>query len=209
MAYRRFSEEWWQARNHVRRCKGHSTSAGGERCRAPAIEGGVVCVTHGGAAPQTIAAARRRRDTETALQWASRELVRTGYPSRTPLEHLEAVLEEDARAFALWDTAVRLLADEGSDLLGENRHGEQMIHPYVDERNKAATRWARTSKYALDAGVSQKRVEIEQQRAEMMATALRATLAALGLDAATQQRGLSILGQQLRRLGPGTAAQEG
>lgn len=187
-------------------CTAHAKSSG-RQCTRAAIIGGRVCYVHGGGAPQTIAAARRRRDTETALQWASRELVRTGYPSRTPLEHLEAVLEEDARAYALWDTAVRMLVDEGGedgDLLGENRHGEAAIHPYVDERNKAATRWARTSKYALDAGVSQKRVEIEQQRAELMATALRATLGALGLDAKTVQRGLTILGEQLRRLGPGT-----
>jgi hypothetical protein len=174
----------------------------GKQCKRLAHPGARVCVKHGAAAPQVLAAARRRREQQTALQWAAHELARSGTPERTPLEHLESVLEEDARTYALWAAAVALLTDEGEDLLGENRHGEAAIHPYVDERNKAAQRWARTSKYALDAGVSQKRVEIEQQRAELMAEALKATLSALGLSAELQQRGLSILGQQLRRLGP-------
>lgn len=186
-----------------RQCTGTAKGTGG-RCELSAIKGGTVCHKHGGKAPQVLAAARRRRDAETALQWAARELATSGTPERTPLEHLESVLEEDARTYALWAAAVALLTDEGSELLGENRHGEAAIHPYVDERNKAAQRWARTSKYALDAGVSQKRVEIEQQRAEIMAQALKATLSALGLSAELQQRGLSILGQQLRALGPGT-----
>jgi hypothetical protein len=158
---------------------------------------------HGGMAPQTIAAARRRKDQQSALQWATQELERKGVPDRTPLEHLEQVLEEDAKAFAVWDMACSVLTDEGSTLLGKNRHGEEQIHPYVIERNQAAQRWARTSKYALDAGVSQRRVQIEQDRANLMAQALRGTLAALGLSAELQQRGLSILGQQLRALGPG------
>jgi hypothetical protein len=186
-----------------RQCTGTAKGTG-VRCELAPIRGGTVCHKHGGKAPQVVAAARRRLETESALQWAARELAASGLPDRTPLEHLEAVLEQDARTYALWAAAVGLLVDEGDDMLGENRHGEMQIHPYVDERNKAAQRWARTSKYALDAGVSQKRVEIEQHRAELMATALKATLAALGLDPDTQQRGLTILGQQLRQLGPGT-----
>jgi hypothetical protein len=127
---------------------------------------------------------------------------RRGIPDRTPLEHLEAVLAEDARAFAVWDAACSTLIDEGSTLLGKNRHGEEQIHPYVTERNQAAQRWARTSKYALDAGVSERRVRIEEEKATLMATALRATLAALGLSAGLQQKGLAILAQQLRQLDP-------
>lgn len=154
------------------------------------------------------AAAQRRVDRETALQVAARRLEEAGPAAagRTPLEHLELVLEEDARAFALWDAAVSYLTEEGGTLLGRNRHGEEAIHPYVDERNKAAQRWARTAKYALDAGVSQRRVEIEQERAALMAAALRATLAALGLDPQTQARGLQLLGEHLRRLAGTTPA---
>jgi hypothetical protein len=121
-----------------------------------------------------------------------------------PLEHLEAVLAEDARAFALWDAACELLVGEGSTLLGRDSKGAEAIHPYVQERNAAAQRWARTSKYALDAGVSLKRVEIERDKANLLAGAMKATLAALGLSPEVQTRGLELLGEQLRRLGPGS-----
>jgi hypothetical protein len=185
----------------------------GARCELSPMHGATVCHKHGGKAPQIIAAARRRREEQTALQWAAQELAQHGYPDRTPLEHLEQVLEEDARAYALWAAACGLLIDEGGDLLGENRHGEQQIHPYVDERNKAATRWARTSKYALDAGVSQKRIEIEQQRAEVIVGAVKAALMLLArefnLDAAFQQRGVIVIAEMLRNLGPGTVEQAG
>ena len=40
------------------RCKAHRKN--GDQCRRPPIRGGTVCATHGGSAPQTVAAARRR-----------------------------------------------------------------------------------------------------------------------------------------------------
>lgn len=167
------------------------------------MQGATVCRLHGGKAPQTLAAAKRRLEHQGAIQWAEQQLAEHGLPDRTPLEHLEQVLEEDARAFAIWAAACAVLGSEGDSLLTSDRHGQSQIHPYVTERNQAAQRWARTSKYALDAGVSQRRVEIEQERAHLIATACRATLAALGLSQELQQKGLSILGQQLRQLGPG------
>ena len=42
-----------------RRCTAHSSRTG-KQCKQRAIRGGTVCVTHGGSAPQVIAAARRR-----------------------------------------------------------------------------------------------------------------------------------------------------
>lgn len=180
-----------------------SHARAGERCDNAPIKGGTVCHKHGGKAPQVVAAARRRLDTQSALQWATQELDRLGTPDRTPLEHLEQVLEEDARSFAMWDLACQTLVENDSTLLGQNRHGEEQIHPYVTERNQAAQRWARTSKYALDAGVSQRRVQIEQDKANLMAAAHRGALARMGLPPAEQQRGLTYLGEELRRLGPG------
>ena len=56
-----YSEEWWRSSSpdiQARRCKGHLKN--GEQCHKPAIRGSTVCRTHGGAAPQVIAAARAR-----------------------------------------------------------------------------------------------------------------------------------------------------
>jgi hypothetical protein len=162
---------------------------------------------HGGGSPQVRKKANERLARQTALQVAQKELDKAGNVTKTPLEHLEAVLAEDARTYAIWTLACESLQAEGNELTIQNRHGELMSHPYLEERNKAATRWARTSKYALDAGVSAKRVAIEQQKAEMMAAALRATFTVLtrefDLPLGLPERGLAVLGGELRRLNAG------
>lgn len=56
-----YSEEWWRSSSpdiQGRRCRGHLKN--GEQCHKPAIRGSTVCRTHGGAAPQVVAAARAR-----------------------------------------------------------------------------------------------------------------------------------------------------
>ena len=177
----------------------------GHRCGKRPVAGLTVCNKHGAAAPHMREKGRRNVARETALQRATKEIAEQGLPDRTPLEHLEAVLEADARAFAVWDAACgQLVAEDGeeSTLLGRDKHDALSIHPYVQERNAAASRWARSSKYALDAGVSQRRVEIERERAELMAGALRATLASLGLSEDLIRQGLAELGANLRRLSP-------
>jgi hypothetical protein len=68
--------------------------------------------------------------------------------------------------------------------------------------------WARISKFALDAGVAERRVRILQQQGELMIGAAQAMMAHLqaqyGLQPAAAAEGLKVLGEQLRRLGPGT-----
>lgn len=57
----RWSEEWWEQASpdvQARRCKAHKSN--GQRCQKAAIVGARVCRTHGGGAPQVIAAARAR-----------------------------------------------------------------------------------------------------------------------------------------------------
>jgi hypothetical protein len=54
-------------------CTAHSSRTG-EQCRAPAIRGGTVCVTHGGAAPQVKAKALER--IQAAAVDVAAELVR-------------------------------------------------------------------------------------------------------------------------------------
>ena len=57
----RWSEQWWEQASpdvQARRCKAHKSN--GQRCQKAAIVGARVCRTHGGGAPQVIAAARAR-----------------------------------------------------------------------------------------------------------------------------------------------------
>jgi hypothetical protein len=139
-------------------------------------------------------------ETQTALQWAKRELERTGVEGRTPLEHLEASLEEAARTYAVWELCCETLVQEQrSGLMGRDRHGQLAIHPYVTEKDAALDRWARISKYALDAGVAERRVKILQEQGELMASALRAVVGRLELSASAERQALAWLGEELQK----------
>lgn len=179
----------------------------GQRCELPPIRGGTVCHKHGGKAPQVVRAAQRRLAQQTVLQRARAELERLGTPDRDPLDHLEAALEQAARLYALADLACEFLVAEGGTLTSTDRHGQVVGHPYVAERAQALNQWARISKYALDAGVAERRVEIIKEQGELMVAAARAALSGLqakyGLTPQVVTDGLRMLGEQLRRLGPG------
>ena len=106
-----------------------------------------------------------------------------------PLEHLEKQLAEDARAFAVWDAACAGLVN-----------GEKPPGYFVDERNKAAERWARLSKYAIDAGVPPEKVErtrMQAERARLIADALQATLANLDLSDDLRREALRLVAENL------------
>lgn len=194
------SEAWWAGRGHVGRCGKLTQRGKGPRCRRQATPGTTVCVKHGSTAPAVKAAAARRLETQTALQWAKRELERTGVEGRTPLEHLEASLEEAARTYAVWELCCETLVQEQrSGLMGRDRHGQLAIHPYVTEKDAALDRWARISKYALDAGVAERRVKILQEQGELMASALRAVVGRLELSASAERQALAWLGEELQK----------
>ncbi len=177
----------------VEQCAAHARS--GAQCKRSAVQGATVCRYHGGAAPQVRRAAARRLDTQTALQWAHSELERRGLPDRDPREHLEAVLEEAARTYALRALAVELLESEGNSLTVRNSRGEETMHPYVQDKNAALALWNRAAKYAEDAGVAQKRVKIAQDQAQQLADLNRAALA----SAEVQSQALAALAAEMRR----------
>ena len=191
------------------RCRAHAKSSG-VRCKRLAIAGGTVCRWHGGGAPQVQAAARRRLEHETALQFASEEAERQPWLAELgsdPLAHIEALLRFEALSYATWKLACQQLVDSGDLLLWQNHKGEAAIHPYMEEMDKAAVRWDRVSKHAIDAGVSTKRLAMEEESMGLLAAAARMALAekALGLPAEVQREALRFLGQHLRSIGPGTA----
>ncbi len=107
-------------------CTAHSSQSG-QQCRANAIRGGTVCVTHGGAAPQVKAKALERiqgaadqvagelvrlamhADSESVRVAAARDLLdRAGLTAKQLIEQEVTVHESDS----LLDRRIRALAQE-------------------------------------------------------------------------------------------------
>ncbi len=54
----RYSEQWWELRNHVGRCKAHRKN--GDQCKRPCWAASAVCGHHGARAPQARRKAQQR-----------------------------------------------------------------------------------------------------------------------------------------------------
>lgn len=81
--------------------------------------------------------------------------------------------------------------------------GEAKIHPFVVEHHAALERRAKFAKLCLDAGVDERRVQIEQDKAKLIAEAFIAFAKEVGLDPADpdvragMRHGLSVVRGEL------------
>lgn len=199
----------------------------GKRCEAWAIRGGTVCSAHGGRAPQVKKGAEQR----LAIAEAQRMVGLAGVDQH-PIEHLLYALYRAAQLERVWSVMLAGLDDASIEsmrdsvrgelhysvhhlethdelgvtspemLLGFNKDYEAQLHPFVLAHERALDRLAKIAKLCADAGVDERRVQIEKQRAAVMADVFRAVFAAaaLGLSAAKQREAMVIAAQELRGL---------
>lgn len=209
-----------------RKCTGHTTN--GEPCDAWAIRGGTVCVTHGGAAPQTKRAASKR----LALDAAQRMVLLAGV-DQDPIEHLLECLQHAAQLVKVWGVMVAALDDTAEAeareqkrlrgelhyspapedsfdglsvstnerLLGFNYRGEAQIHPFMVEFEAAIDRRAKFAKMCMDAGIAERQIQMVEAQVEMTQRALEAALEAAGLDKAGRQEARREFARHLRVVG--------
>lgn len=85
-------------------------------------------------------------------------------------------------------------------LLALNREGMAAPHPFVEEYHRALDRRAKFAKLAIDAGVEERRVEIEEEKGRQVAAVIRAVLADLGHDLAADDV-RKVVGRHLRAVG--------
>jgi len=135
-----------------RRCTARRKQEGG-RCTQWAMRGGAVCRMHGGKSPQALRKAEQRQAiTEAAAVLGRLERV----DPTTALDDAQAVLRQ-ALVVALGADRVEVAAD-------------------------LAERLAKVAKSAVDAGVEQRRLQIEEAQVVLFGRALDLILADLGLD---------------------------
>jgi hypothetical protein len=198
------------------------SSRTGDRCKRWPVAGGTVCPSHGGRAPQVRDAAERRQ-AEARIRAELGDLAdfRAGDAGADPIETLLRLLTQSRRRADLYAELLqqqyeRAAEDPDGDdrlpvgikaLIGHKRAvaGEGYTVP-VEEAVRALVgleaderdRCARYSKLALDAKVDERMTTLQETQAALVADALGAALAELGLSHEDQRRASAALARHLR-----------
>ena len=156
-----------------RQCMGHSKRAPHKHCQKSAAEGQHVCVRHGARAPRSVAAAKRRLaraelegDMEKLLE--SLEMRATGRPVVDLL--LDAVYRF-AAIVELFGARVTGVHVEALATSGD-----------VEAYGVWLDRLAKASSLALRAGVEERKVQLAEQQAQLLAKVISGILGDLGHD---------------------------
>jgi hypothetical protein len=160
---------------------------------------------HGGGAPQVKAAAARRLQREqlavdTGQLMAELEMDAAG---RGPTELL---LDAVYRAHAMVQMIGALLGGVPAEAMTRRHHlGGQAPNVLTEMYAKWLDIAARAAKLALDAGVAERLVRVEQDKGELLAGVIRAILndPDLGLTAEQRQAAGPVAGRHLRALATG------
>ena len=191
--------------DHPRQCVARRRD--GERCTRWAVKGATVCPTHGGSIGRVRAAAARRRDRSAAEQAAAT----LGLP--VDVDPGQALVEELHRAAGAvaWLAAQVATLDPEEVVWGTvvDRDGE---HGYT-ERRAAPNVWvvllaewvdrkARIAKAALDAGVQERHIRIEEAKGEAIGRLIAAVLDDPELALSVDQQALArqVAARHLRAL---------
>lgn len=162
-------------------CAGHHHSDHKFCRRFPNTRAGLfVCAIHGGKSPHVIAKGKRR----AALAEAGKQL---GVAIEVdPTEALLHALWIAYGDLAFWSGAVASLKDSG-DMVVHGAQGASMAHVYVQQYNDAQERVIRFSKIAKDAGIEERKVQLLEDQAKMIAEVGRRFLAKVSITLSLSQ----------------------
>jgi hypothetical protein len=131
--------------------------------RAHAIRGATVCRMLGGAAPQVKAKAAARVFVDSLGKRLTQ--VPDGY-SVDPTEALVGMISRSAFMAATWEAEIAALDDGEADEL------RMLLAQYDAERDRCA----RFSKWAIDAGVTERQVRLAEQQGQKIAEVITTTI---------------------------------
>lgn len=188
------------------RCTAHTRT--GNPCGRTPAAGVTVCASHGGKAPQIIAAANRRLTEAAARADAARLGARTDIH---PADALLDLVHYQAGIVTYWRTRVEAL-DHDALTWGKTRtktggddHGTtEEAKPNIayallrDAQHDLAT----YATAALKAGVEERRVRLAEQQGALVATVIRRILDRLNLTPDQQTLVSTVVPAELRALAP-------
>jgi len=183
----------------------------GEPCQAPPVHGGTRCGKHGGKSPKAQDAATGRAMEAEAVEILGR--IDPDGINRHPVEHLLNLINQKAAEVAWLRSLVKDLPEE--DLFfGETKHerGEEKGEPTNLKTYEAGIniKWqalrqaeeqlAKWAAMAAKAGVEERRVRLEQEKGQLVVTAIQQILDGLNLTPAQAKLVPQIVPTALRQL---------
>lgn len=158
-----------------RQCTATSNRTG-ERCRAPAIYGGGVCVKHGGSAPQVRAAADRRlAEVEAAKVLAELDVHPIGDP-------LQALLDLAARVTAYVDRLDAIVATLEAVRADPSKWATEQVDARIQLLERFLDRQHRVLETIAKLNLEDRMVRIDEKRMDMAGALVRGCLHRLGYD---------------------------
>lgn len=186
------------------RCNAHNTR--GLPCMAQAKKDMTVCRVHGGALPQVIAAAERRRaerEAQMALETMGKPraidphgaLLEELHRTAGAVEWLGAVVAELEKEEITWGLMEEVI---GGPMAG-SKYGSG-ANVWVNMWQAERTQLVKVSKMCIDAGIEERKVRLAESAGELMAQVVRAILDELELSPAQREIASTAVPRQFRRL---------
>jgi len=182
------------AMTRTRQCMGHSKRAPHNHCRDVAAEGQVVCGRHGGRAPKSVAAADRRLtraqlDADLGVLLEDLEMRSAERPVVDVLldavHRCSAMVQVLGALVAGLRTSGKAEADGDDDLgrlWGPDHLGDGRPHILEERYGVWLERAAKAASLALRAGVEERKVQLVEQQAQLLATVISKIVGDLGHD---------------------------
>jgi hypothetical protein len=187
----------------ARRCTATSKQSG-ERCKRLAIPGGTVCVMHGGASPAVRAAAEERLQ-EQAADRVAEDLARKLWQGLDAVPVLDPVAKLQLLAGQLSGMADELGARvnemksiAGGDSLTQLRAEASLLEKTIGHLRGLLVDMARL-------GIAEQRIQLEQDKARMVAVALQEGMDAVGMSPEQREVFSRAYVARLRIVDAGTA----
>lgn len=181
-------------------CTGHKKNPpnAGRPCRKPLRPGQKACDSHGGKAPQAVAAAERRAMTRAVEADARAALAHAGVVGvEDPLAEI-ARLASEAIAFK---DALAARVNALHEIRYEGANGGEQLRTEVALYERALDRTVRFLDVLAKSGFEERRVQIDEQTAAQVVGLLQRVFARLGLSAEQQLLVGEVVPQELRALG--------
>lgn len=207
---------------HITQDRDDNGKVAGDPCTQAPRKGGYVCRFHGGST-RHIAKAAQLRLVLGEAEGEIADLMRAcDIPEQDPVSGLLEVVRVSGAMMRLLHLKVGELAEDPElhDVLVEGRNGELSVktvsgrqgfwglskdgemvpHPYVQLLRLWSERYEKACKTALDAGVAERQVRVEEQKGELFAVAVRAILDGLNLTPEQWELAPTVVATQLRAL---------